>query len=55
MKYFIAALVTLCLLETLLLGGLISGYVRIGSPESMQQLAYTDSQRELMNRLVDGP
>lgn len=53
MKLTIASvLFTLLIISLSLNAGLITGHVRIGSPEKMQEMAYNDNQRALMNALV---
>ena len=47
------SLFILLLVSVALNVGLISGYVRIGSPQSFEQMAYTDNQRALMSALVE--
>lgn len=46
-------LFVLLLVSTIMNAGLISGWVRIGSPEEATQTAYIDSQRDLMTALID--
>ncbi len=45
-------ILTLLFISLSLNAGLITGYVRIGSPEKMQEMAYNDTQRALMDALV---
>lgn len=46
------ATLTLLAISLLLNVGLITGYIRIASPEKQQEMAYSDSQRALMSALV---
>ncbi len=48
MKYTL----TLFIVSVLLNIGLITGYVKIGSPEKLQETAYFDDQRERLTALM---
>jgi hypothetical protein len=50
---FLSVAFTLLIVSAALNVGLISGYVRIASPETHVQTAYTDAQRGLMDALVE--
>lgn len=53
MKLTIASvLFTLLIISLALNAGLVTGHVRIGSPEKMREMAYNDSQRALMDALI---
>lgn len=49
----ISTLFTLLLISAALNAGLITGYVRIGSPEKFERMAVEDSQRALLTALVE--
>jgi len=54
MKLTIASvLFTLLIVSLGLNAGLISGNVKIGTKEQLQEVAYNDNQRALMDALVD--
>jgi hypothetical protein len=55
MKLALASMALTLLIVSLALNvGLISGVVRIASPEQHVEMAYSDSQRALMDALVKG-
>jgi len=45
--------VTMFIVSAVLNIGLVSGYVRIASPDQHKEMAYADSQRALMSALVE--
>lgn len=49
----LSTLFTLLTVSAALNVGLITGHIRIGSPEKLQEMAYTDSQRAMMAALVE--
>ena len=45
--------ITLFIVSLIVNIGLVTGWVRIASPEQHQEMAYNDTQRELMQALVE--
>lgn len=45
--------ITLLICSAVLNIGLVSGYIRVASPDSHAQVAYMDNQRELMTELME--
>lgn len=45
--------ITLFLVSAILNAGLIMGYIKVGSPEKLAEVAYNDTQRAMMSALVE--